>query len=154
MREWLGQLGARLERGGGALPEWFEVAPPPAGRGKAKAPAAEPPPQSVAGPAPAGGDPDSVFTAAELLPVWIEELDHAPVAATPKACVGIPWPRSKAAIMRSVWTTPKPSVNPLRRYMRTLWIAKKPANSSTYDRRSGRELAAGRVRRRTVRKMW
>ena len=85
VREWLGQLGARLERGGGALPEWFEVAPPPAGRGKAKAPAPEPPPQSVAGPAPAGGDPVSVFTAAELLPVWIEELDHAPVAATPLA---------------------------------------------------------------------
>jgi hypothetical protein len=81
VREWLGQLHARIESGvGGTLPEWFEVAPPPAARGRSAA-GTEPVPATVAGPAPAGGDPVSVLAAAELLPVWIEELDHAPSAA-------------------------------------------------------------------------
>jgi len=81
VREWLGLLHARIETGvGGTLPEWFEVAPAPASRSRSAA-ATEPAPEIVVGPAPAGGDPVSVLAAAELLPVWIEELDHAPSAA-------------------------------------------------------------------------
>lgn len=81
VREWLGLLHARIESGvGGTLPEWFEVAPAPTSRGRSAA-ATGPAPESVAGPAPAGGEPVSVLAAAELLPVWIEELDHAPSAA-------------------------------------------------------------------------
>ncbi len=90
VREWLEELRARLADGaGGALPEWFEVAPARAGRGgRSKAlgdeAAAAPEPAGNVGPAPAGGDPVSVLAAAELLPVWIEELDHA---AEPAAIV-------------------------------------------------------------------
>src|SRR5262249_55245593 len=71
VRGWLALLRARLERGvGGALPEWFEVAPPWAGAGRARAKAAdEPAPESAGGHEPAGGEPVSVLTAAELLPV-------------------------------------------------------------------------------------
>jgi hypothetical protein len=86
VREWLGELRARLALGaGGALPEWFEL--PPAARGEARGDRSgarddgippEPVRQSDA--APAGGEPVSVLAAAELLPVWIEELDHAPLA--------------------------------------------------------------------------
>jgi hypothetical protein len=80
VRAWLRELHARLVSGvGGTLPEWFEIAPV-ASRGT-KASAGEPLPESVAGPPVAGGDPVSVLAAAELLPVWIEGLDHAPSAA-------------------------------------------------------------------------
>ena len=44
--------------------------------------AAEPAPEGAGGPSPAGGEPVSVLSAAELLPLWIEELDHASPAAT------------------------------------------------------------------------
>lgn len=80
VRGWLGELRARLALGaGGALPEWFEL-PPPARATRAGTPQAGA--EAPAVPAAAGGDPVSVLAAAELLPVWIEELDHAP-AATP-----------------------------------------------------------------------
>jgi hypothetical protein len=68
----MGALRARLALGAcGALPEWFEVGPAP------KRVPARNGPDVVPGPAPAGGDAVSIVAAAELLTVWIEELDHA-----------------------------------------------------------------------------
>ena len=76
VRDALEPLRARIETGGGSLPEWYEVAPPvPARSARAKTEAD--PADNAPGPAPAGGAPVSVLAAAELLPVWIEELDHA-----------------------------------------------------------------------------
>ena len=84
VRGWLELLRARLEHGpGGALPEWFEVDPPAgvrAGRPRAQADP-EPARESTGGPAHAGGEPVCVLSASELLPLWIEELDHAPSPA-------------------------------------------------------------------------
>jgi len=103
VRDGLEVLRTRLDRGGcGALPEWFEAAPARVKRGRASGarggaaggamPGAEAAParatttlgaagmpgaEGAAVPA-AGGDPVSILAAAELLQVWIEELDPAP----------------------------------------------------------------------------
>jgi 4-alpha-glucanotransferase len=86
VRDALKPLRARIESGaGGSLPEWYEapLPAPRATRAKADAePEVAPGAEEVAAPAAAGGDPISVLAAAELLPVWIEELDHTP-SATP-----------------------------------------------------------------------
>ena len=84
VREWLGVLHARLGLG---LPEWFEPetddnegrATRGAGRGGRSA--NEPAPEIDFATVPSGGDALSVLAAAELLPVWIEELDHATATA-------------------------------------------------------------------------
>ncbi|HEY2954024.1 MAG TPA: glycogen debranching enzyme N-terminal domain-containing protein [Candidatus Eisenbacteria bacterium] len=95
VRVWLEVLRARLDRGScGAFPEWFEVAPArpkrsraARGNGEAHAPSGDRSAPAArdavaaaaagadAAPPAAGGDPVSVLAAAELLQVWIEELD-------------------------------------------------------------------------------
>ena len=73
VREWLERLSARLA---GGLPEWFEAeAPERPARGKAATKTA---PEIDLATAAAGGDSLSILAAAELLQVWIEELDHTP----------------------------------------------------------------------------
>jgi glycogen debranching enzyme-like protein/amylo-alpha-1,6-glucosidase len=85
VRAALEPLRARIESGaGGSLPEWYEAPLPARSRAKESAddePEVAPAADGVASPATAGGDPVSVIAAAELLPVWIEELDHTPSTA-------------------------------------------------------------------------